>query len=154
MSEMKNTNLAVAKFAFESVSRFMEENKGNLDKTQNSEETSDNKNLKEYKTLVKKMNILIQKNGMIGTLVFLLSKSLKNKHHKEVLKNIRDWCERDIKLDFLKEKGLKDTSKMDNAKFIENITNLTSREYLFLTQEMMTLFGWIKRFADGMIEGD
>lgn len=149
MSEMKNTNLAVAQFALESVSGF-------IDKTQNSKETADDKNksLKEYKTLVKKMNVLIQKNGMIGTLVFLLSKSLKNKQHKEVLKIIREWCDQDTKLDFLKEEKLKNTSKMEDAEFIEKITQLTNREYLFLTQEMMTLFGWIKRFADGMIEGE
>lgn len=139
MSEMKNTNLAVAKFALESVERVI--GNGEI-------------NPKEYKTLVKKMNVLIQKNGMIGTLVFLLSKSLKNKQHKEVLKIIREWCDQDTKLDFLKEKELKNTSKMEDAEFIEKITQLTNREYLFLTQEMMTLFGWIKRFADGMIEGD
>lgn len=137
MSEMKNTNLAVAKFALESVERVI--GNGEI-------------NPKEYKTLVKKMNVLIQKNGMIGTLVFLLSK--KNKQHKEVLKIIREWCDQDTKLDFLKEKELKNTSKMEDAEFIEKITQLTNREYLFLTQEMMTLFGWIKRFADGMIEGD
>lgn len=139
MSEMKNTNLAVAQFALESVKRVI--GNGEI-------------NPKEYKPLVKKMNVLIQKNGMIGTLVFLLSKSLKNKQHKEVLKIIREWCDQDTKLDFLKEKELKNTSKMEDAEFIEKITQLTNREYLFLTQEMMTLFGWIKRFADGMIEGD
>lgn len=143
MGEIKNTNLAVAKFALECVDDVIKNDKTN--KIINS---------KDYKTLVKKMNVLIQKNGMIGTLVFLLSKSIKNKHHKEVLKNMRYWCEKDIKLNFLEEKGLKDTSKMEDSQFIENITGLTSREYLFLTQEMMNLFGWIKRFSDGMIEGD
>ena len=143
MGEIKNTNLAVAKFALECVDDVIKNDKTN--KIINS---------KDYKTLVKKMNVLIQKNGMIGTLVFLLSKSIKNKHHKEVLKNMRYWCEKDIKLDFLEKKGLKDTSKMDDTQFIEKITGLTSREYLVLTQEMMNLFGWLKRFSDGMIEGD
>lgn len=143
MGEIKNTNLAVAKFALECVDDVIKNDK-----------TNKSINSKDYKTLVRKMNVLIQKNGMIGTLVFLLSKSIKNKHHKEVLKNIKRWCEEDIKLDFLEEKGLKDTSKMEDSQFIENITGLTSREYLFLTQEMMNLFGWIKRFSDGMIEGD
>ena len=143
MGEIKNTNLAVAKFALECVDDVIKNDKTN--KIINS---------KDYKTLLKKMNVLIQKNGMIGTLVFLLSKSIKNKHHKEVLKNMRYWCEKDIKLDFLEKKGLKDTSKMDDTQFIEKITGLTSREYLVLTQEMMNLFGWLKRFSDGMIEGD
>lgn len=145
MGEIKNTNLAVAKFALECVDDVIKNDKTN--KIINS---------KDYKTLVKKMNVLIQKNGMIGTLVFLLSKSIKNKHHKEVLKNMRYWCEKDIKLDFLKGKVFKDKDalEIEDSQFIENITGLTSREYLFLTQEMMNLFGWIKRFSDGMIEGD
>lgn len=145
MGEIKNTNLAVAKFALECVDDVIKNDK-----------TNKSTNSKDYKTLVKKMNVLIQKNGMIGTLVFLLSKSIKNKHHKEVLKNIKRWCEEDIKLDFLKRKVFKDKDvlEIEDSQFIENITGLTSREYLFLTQEMMNLFGWIKRFSDGMIEGD
>lgn len=145
MDEIKNTNLAVAKFALECVDDVIKNDK-----------TNKSTNSKDYKTLVKKMNVLIQKNGMIGTLVFLLSKSIKNKHHKEVLKNIKRWCEEDIKLDFLKRKVFKDKDvlEIEDSQFIENITGLTSREYLFLTQEMMNLFGWIKRFSDGMIEGD
>ena len=75
MSKIKNMNLDVASFALSRVSYVMEK---------------EDINLKEYKTLVKKIPTLIQKNGYINTLVFNLSK--KNKaQHKEILDNIIQW---------------------------------------------------------------
>ncbi|MCR1934082.1 type III-B CRISPR module-associated protein Cmr5 [Clostridium tepidum] len=40
------------------------------------------------------------------------------------------------------------------TEYINWVTNLEPVEYRLLTKEMMSLFGWIKRFADGMIKGD
>ena len=95
-------NLDVASFALSRVSYVMEK---------------EDINLKEYKTLVKKIPTLIQKNGYINTLVFNLSK--KNKaQHKEILDNIIQWNLQNEKINYLikKSKGLEDL-KDDNYKY-------------------------------------
>ncbi|QXM05372.1 type III-B CRISPR module-associated protein Cmr5 [Crassaminicella indica] len=142
MSEIKNINLEVASFAIEKVKNVCNNKK--MDKN--------------YKTLVKKMPALIQKNGLILTLVFNWSK-VEKLHHKEVLKNIIHWHKQNSKIkDFegFKEvdfdKNEKDTKVIE--KYIKAVTDLDQREYRLLTKEMMSLFGWIKRFAEGMIEGE
>ena len=160
MSNTKNTNLNVAKFALECVKSVKDNNKITND---------------EYNTLVKKMPTLIQKNGYISTLVFNLSKK-KNPHHMEVLNNIVGWnCENDkikglLKKDVVKNyddlkkfkeevktKDKKETSEIQEREldilqqYIEQITNLNQNEYRLVTKEMMILFGWIKRFSEGIL---
>mgnify|MGYP001953621737 CR=1 FL=1 len=149
MSNLKNINLDIASFAM----RCVEEVK----------DTNDDKNKKKYKTLVRKMFTLIQKNGFIGTLVFNLSK-VGDDYHKEVLKDIVNWNVLNYKINHIKnfkdnyEKLRKEINDENDlkifTKYIEWVTSLNQREYRFVTKEMMNLFGWIKRFADGMIEGE
>ena len=111
-----------------------------------------------YKTLVKKMSTLIQKNGYVGTIVFCYSKSQKNKEHEEVLKNIINWKKKNPNLMNIKnDKDLfifKDVKTEVFDDYIKLITTLSQRQYMLITKEMMILFGWMKRFADGMIEGE
>ena len=55
-----------------------------------------------------------------------------------------------------KSKGLEDL-KDDNSKYksyIEDICNLNQAQYRLISKEMMNLFAWIKRFADGMIQDE
>lgn len=135
--EKTNVNLEVASFAMNCVEGVIAQKNSNLNKN--------------YKTLVKKMPAMIQKNGLIGTLVFILSKfkNSKDSAHGEVLKNVMKWNNKNEKI--------KDVVQMknDNAvEYIESITNLNSQDYRLVTKEMINLFGWIKRFADGMIEGE
>ncbi len=149
MPNLKNVNLDVANFAMECVKKV----KG----------TFNDKNKKQYKTLVRKMSALIQKNGFIGTLVFNLSK-VKDDYHREVLKNIVDWNISNYKINDIKnfkndyeklQKEIDDENDLNRfTKYIEWATSLNQGEYRFVTKEMMNLFGWIKRFADGMIEGE
>lgn len=145
MSNLKNINLEVANFAMKCVKEVVEQ------------KTKQQVNPKEYKSLVKKMATLIQKNGLIGTLAFNLSKINKN-HHKNVLKNIVEWNIKNVKINtthqFPKEQMI---FKQGNdiqiiQKYIEWMTSLEPKEYRLITKEMMNLFGWMKRFADGMIE--
>lgn len=169
MDNVKNVNLQVANFAMKCVCSAI-----------------DNKDInnKEYKTLVKKMCILIQKNGLVNTLAFNLSK-VDKAHHFEVIKNIISWTNEDYKLtkiseklykndiefrdvqsyyDEKKRKALTKRNKEIISEFIKNLTNtsisgnegseLSTVEYRLLTKEMMILFTWMKRFVDGMIEGE
>lgn len=140
--EKNNVNLEVSKFAIECVENVKESTK------------------KEYKTLVRKMPAMIQKNGLIGTLVFNLSNINKKQQHKEVLKNIIEWNIRNQRINDIVKDELNDIKKSENnndydeVKYIKCITRLNSQDYRLVTKEMMNLFGWIKRFADGMIEGE
>lgn len=152
MSSIKNTKLSVAQFALTCV-----------EDVKKNKKVSD----KEYKSLVKKMSTLIQKNGYISTLVFNLSK-INNTHHREVLKNIVSWSYKNVKIkEFLKCTSetysslneLKQVEKKELSgkelkvfeSYIEQISKLNQNEYRIVTKEMMILFGWIKRFSDGIL---
>lgn len=147
MNNLKNTNLEVSSFALGCVEKVV--GKTELER--------------KYKTLVKKMSTLIQKNGYIGTLVFCYSKSQKNKEHEEVLKNIINWHKKNYKIKNYKVKfedenerevRFMDINDTNFQKYIKTITKVRQNEYMLVTKEMMILFGWMKRFADGMIEGE
>lgn len=155
MSNLKNINLEVAKYSMSCVKQVIEK------------ENSDN--CKKYKTLVKKMSTMIQKNGLISTLVFNLS-NIDKPEHKLVLSQIAKWNITNPKISDLlkvddKERDVFITA-IDNTKVVKTLdnsvlinyiaflTNMDSQEYRFITKEMMILFGWVKRFVDGMIEDD
>lgn len=144
MGDLKNVNLQVAQFALKKVKKVLEYEE--KEKEQEKRKLAADK----YKTLSKKMAVLIQKNGLIGTLVFILSKANKEKASEFILENVIEWCKEDYKLEFLKDKLKYD----DNEKFILSITELSNQEYRLATKEIMNLFGWIKRFSDGMIKGE
>jgi CRISPR-associated protein Cmr5 len=154
MSELRNLNLEVAKFALECVEEVIKYD----------EENKKRKFIpisKEYKTISKKMTTLIQKNGLIGAMVFILSKvkeenekeKKQNNSHYFILLDMMNWSDRSSKLEVLKKK-LSVGDKKSKESFISKVTELSNQEYRLLTKEMMNLFGWIKRFSDGMIEGE
>ncbi len=160
MSNLKNINLDVANFAMmcvEEVNNPEEKNDENHYDDKNKEANKREIDPNDYKSLAKKMSTLIQKNGFIGTLVFNLSK-VKKEHHKEVLKNIIEWNKKNLKINKIHE--FKKDEMVFNGnndveiikKYINWVTALEPVEYRLITKEMMSLFGWIKRFADGMIE--
>lgn len=144
MRSLKNKSLEVSSYAFERV-------KG----------VKDNKD--KYKSLVKKMPMLIQKNGLINTILYNYSKS-KSKEHERVLSDMIDWVvsSNSIKLYFadnqkyndLKNKQDKDAFIELVSEFIELVSELDNNKYRFLTKELISLFGWLKRIADGMIASD
>lgn len=151
---MKNNyNLALSKFALECVQKIDD----NIDKSK-------------YKTLVLKMSTLIRNNGFINTIVFNLSKIANNNkvnEHNEVFKNIIMWSMDNYKLRTIfvdaRRKSIDEiyTSKLTYndyvniiPKYIEIIAELNPVEYRLVSKEMINLFIWIKRFANGMIEGE
>lgn len=151
MSNLKNVNLQVAQFALKKVKQILEYEEIEKEKEKKKQKLAADK----YKTLSKKMTVLIQKNGLIGTLVFVLSKVKKEKANEFVLNHIVKWCEEDYKLGFLREElRVGEGNANSNEVFIEKITKLSNQEYRLVTKEIMNLFGWIKRFTDGMIEGE
>lgn len=159
MPNLKNVNLDVANFAMECVNNAIKDK--NID-------------IGKYKTLVKKTSTLIQKNGFISTVVFILSKSnaekpkkeieiKKKQHNNEILYDMVKWnCKNDkIKSLIDYEKYKRDIDNVDAKysinvamNYIQEVTKLNQSQYRLITKEMMILFNWCKRFADGMIEGE
>ena len=114
-----------AEFAYEKVEEFVSEN------------GKSSKKSKEYKSYVKKIPSLIQTNGLAATFAFMYS---KKGTYEVIYKQVEKWLKkRDFDI---------------NEELIKWIITQNSPEYRRVTNEVMGLFVWLRRFAEGMIEKD
>lgn len=97
---------------------------------------------KEYKSYVRKIPSMILTNGVGPTIAFIFSKSGT---YGDIYEQIENYLKSDVPLKFNLNK---------NEKLIDRITRLNSTEYKLLTEEVLELFSWLKKFAEGMIEVD
>lgn len=107
-------------------------------------------NFEKYKNYVKSLPMYIKTNGLGATFAFMLSKRAKVEGpvYAEIGNNILEWSRRDAK-------NLIKMSNIDNfEKLTSKIVELNSPEYRALTIEVLAFFNWLRRFADGLIEGD
>ncbi len=93
------------------------------------------KQQKEYKSYVKKIPIMILNNGLGATFAFIYSKKQKNEAYDLIYIQTNQWLKKDDKKDLVKW-----------------IIDQESQECRVTTNEVLALFSWLKRFADGMIE--
>ena len=105
---------------------------------------------KEYKSYVKKIPLLIKTNGLGATFAFVKSKSdadIKKSGYAYhlIYQQTADWLKND-------EKKLIILNNADDL--IGKIIDLDSPEYRAVTNEVLAFFTWLRRFADGMIEGE
>ncbi len=101
---------------------------------------TDDKKQKEYKSYVKKIPIMILTNGLASTFAFIYSKKGKNEAYKLIYEQTEEW---------LKKRGYKKDKGKELAKFF---IDLEPMKYRMNTNEVLTLFSWLKRFAEGMIK--
>jgi len=120
-----------AKFAYMCVSKIIEKYPNIMD--ENTKKSVPSKQQKEYKSYVKKIPMMILNNGLKVTFAFIYSKKQKNEAYDLIYKQTTEWLK--------PEKNL-----------IKWIINQESQEYKATTNEVLALFNWLKRFADGMIE--
>ncbi len=118
-----------AKFAYECAV-----NGSNLDKK------------KEYKSYVKKIPMLIKTNGLGATFAFMMS---KGDTYTIIGEQILEWLKNNDKLLVSDIKGLTDFSE-----FNKKVISLNSLEYRALTNEILAFLNWLRRFAEGLIEGE
>lgn len=104
---------------------------------------------KEYKAYAKKLPMMIKTNGLGPALTFAWSKgSLKKGSAWDLLfGHLRSWLTHEDN----KHLVISYDSKND---FVEYIINLDSFEYRAITIEALAYLGWVKRFAEGLIEGN
>ena len=96
------------------------------------------KTKKEFKSYVRKFPSLILTNGLAAAVAFAVD---KGGSYTLIYDIISKW---------LKDKGFFDNP----ATLVEYICSLDSDMYRVATNEVLSLFEWLKRFATGMIEGD
>jgi len=98
---------------------------------------------KEYKSHVKKIPMRIKTNGLGATFAFIFSKSLKDQTYRKIYEQVSDW--------FRKEEN---PFKFEFLDFTKKLCEMDSQQYRAITNETLALFSWLRRFAEGLIEGD
>lgn len=103
----------------------------------------------EYKAYVKKIPMLIKTNGLGATFAFVFSKGKgdsekRGNAYKLIYNQTAEWLKQD-------EKALIDLK--DNYNLVEDIIKLPSSQYRAVTIEVLSFFSWLRRFAEGLIEG-
>jgi len=91
----------------------------------------------DYKSYVKKIPTMIQTNGLSATLAFMYS---KGKTYAIIYEQIEIWLKNERKL------------KRNSEELVKWVIALDSSKYKYITNEVMALFMWLRRFAEGMIE--
>ncbi len=115
-----------------------------------------------YKSYVKKMPMMILNNGLGATFAFIYSKRTKTKKEKRkgrekeqiikageeknpknaydlIYKQVDEWLQ-------------KSYIQKPQGDLMEWIISQNSQEYRATTNEVLALFDWLRRFAEGMIE--
>jgi CRISPR-associated protein Cmr5 len=95
----------------------------------------------DYKSYTKKVPMLIKTNGLGATVAFMQS---KGKAYKTILENLESWLKEDVKFSALYGKI--------GGSLIDKIISCETNEYRALTTESLAYLGWLKRFADGLID--
>jgi len=93
-----------------------------------------------YKSYVRKIPMYIKTNGLGPTFAFVKSKS-KEDAYSLIYKQTEEW---------LKESGALDGGE----ELIKEIIKKDSADYRYLTNEVLALFNWLRRFSDGLIKGE
>ncbi|MBP7139355.1 MAG: type III-B CRISPR module-associated protein Cmr5 [Caldisericia bacterium] len=101
-------------------------------------------NSKEYKSYVKNIPMLIKTNGLAATFAFMFS---KGGTYKTIYEQVEKWLKD-------KECIIKDIftkQEYSEAKtMIKKLTLMNSSDYKVITNEVMALFTWLRRFAEGL----
>ncbi|MFN4254819.1 MAG: type III-B CRISPR module-associated protein Cmr5 [Saprospiraceae bacterium] len=105
---------------------------------------------KDYKQYAKKMPMMIKSNGLGASIAFAFSKS-KDKEGRItawglLYNDIDGWLRTDKKA-LLGNIG-------QNAQLADVIISLNSAEYRAVAVEVLAFLNWLRRFAEGLIEGE
>ncbi len=105
------------------------------------EEVSENANIKhsEYKSYCKKIPAMIQTNGLSATFAFMYS---KGKTYRTIYDQVDEW---------LKKRYKGDGDIENNQELMKKLLKLESAKYRKVTIEILALFNWLRRFADGKL---
>lgn len=120
----KNFHNEMAEYAFSNVTRIRS-------------------NDKEFRSLARSMPSMLQVNGMGAAMAFLCSKKKNGNAHENMYQIVDQWFQRE-----------KFQSSGHKEGLMKRIVELDSDTYRLYMIEMMNLCQWVKRFAEGMIDGE
>jgi len=107
---------------------------------------------KEYKSYAKNIPMLIKTNGLGATLAFVKakagSKNTSENAYALLYNQINRW------LNSEQNQYLFINGKESEDDLVEKIIRLDSPKYRAATREVLALFTWVRRFAEGLIEGE
>jgi len=106
----------------------------------------DDKKRKEYRSYTRKIPQMILTNGLGQTLAFIYSKKDKGNAYDLIYKQLTDY----LKSDSTTRINIPETA----TELVEWVISLPSSEYRYVTEEILAFLRWLKRFAEGMIEGE
>lgn len=112
------------------------------------EQVLNNEYEKRYKSYAKKIPMLIKNNGLGATLAFVFSKVEKEIACNLLYRQIGEWLK---KREFVNRSS--DISSLNNE-LVAQIISLDLPKYRAATVETLALFNWLRRFVDGLIEGE
>lgn len=94
-----------------------------------------------YVSYVKKIPMLIKTNGLGQTLAFM---NAKGKEYSEIYKQIDEWLCQEQNAHLLADAKGND--------LIEKVISMDSSVYRQITTEVLALFSWLRRFAEGIVK--
>lgn len=112
-----------------------------------------------YKSHVQKILTMILTNGLGQTIAFIVSKHQKPKDKKQPgtqdnPKNAYDLIYKHL-ISYLKSDTTARIPMPSNqTDLIEWVISCDSTDYRYITHELLAFLNWLKRFAEGMIEGE
>jgi CRISPR-associated protein Cmr5 len=106
----------------------------------------DSKEAKEYKSYVKKIPMMIKSNGLGATLAFVKSKQKKEAYNL-IYTQLSEWLTTNIITAPLLPKNT-------NFDLVNEVISKDSSEYRTIAIETLALFNWLRRFAEGLIQGE
>jgi len=128
-----------AEFAYRCVRKAIENFKDNQKKQ------------KEYKSYTRKIPTMILSNGLGQTLAFVKAKSDKGNAYDLIYQQLTEYLksEHNARITPEDKKEL-----IEKNELVEWVISRESLIYRYITQEILAFLNWLKRFAEGLIEGE
>ncbi len=106
---------------------------------------------KEYKAYCKKLPMMIKTNGLGATLAFVRTKA----NGKESSRGVKAYSAIEAHFHkWLKESHLSEALIGKPVDMAGEVVQLDSPTYRAVTIELLALLSWMRRFAEGLIEGE
>ncbi|MGI6647597.1 MAG: type III-B CRISPR module-associated protein Cmr5 [Bacillota bacterium] len=119
-----------AAYAFQKINDYVQDNINN------------EKGLKEYRSYLKKLPAMIQVNGLGQTLAFCFA---KGGQYQVIYGQLEEWIRQQ------QSTLIKQYDNKPAKKFVELVVMMDSRDYRIITNEVIAVLDWMRRFADGLI---
>ena len=130
-----------AEFAYSCVKKFVDNN--------------DEEKNKKYRGYIRNTPTMILNHGLGATFAFMFSKRLKKdgEVYNAIAENIYDWIIKDENKYLLKLDSKKNAQdKLEEL--MNQVIELPSSQYRMVSNEILSLLAWMKRFVEGLVEGE